>query len=105
MQTDVLDKLIYVDAMAENAKTKTKMQGVMDLVSQACDNYNLTISTKNTEVVYQPSPGKPYNKQKNHCDKDCNLMINSPIWKALSPEQCTLIMRLLSGMESDLTLR
>ena len=52
MQTDVLDKLIYADDMAENAKTETKMQGVMDLVSQACDNYNLTISTKDTEVVY-----------------------------------------------------
>ena len=43
--------------MAENAKTETKMQG-MDRVSQACDNYSFTISTK-TEVVYQPAPGKP----------------------------------------------
>ena len=26
----------------------------------ACDNFGLTISTKKTEVVYQPAPGKPY---------------------------------------------
>ena len=26
----------------------------------ACDSYDLTISMKKTEVVYQPAPGKPY---------------------------------------------
>ena len=30
--------------------------------SQSCDNYDLTISTKKTEVVHQPAPGKPYNE-------------------------------------------
>ena len=44
--------------MADNSKTESKMQE-MDLVSQACDNYYLTISKKKTEVVYQPAPGKP----------------------------------------------
>ena len=34
----------------------------MDRVSQACDNYDLTISTKKTEVVYQPAPGNPYSE-------------------------------------------
>ena len=34
----------------------------MDRVLQACDNYDLTISSKKTEVVYQPSPGKPYSE-------------------------------------------
>ena len=29
-------------------------------VSQACGNYDLKISIKKTEVVYQPAPGKPY---------------------------------------------
>ena len=28
----------------------------------ACDNFDLTISTKNTEVVTKPAPGKPYSK-------------------------------------------
>ena len=56
MQSDVLDTLLYTDDMAENAK----MQGAMDRVSQACDNNDFTISTRKTEVVYQPAPGKPY---------------------------------------------
>ena len=32
----------------------------MNQVSDSCDNYNLTISIKKTELVYQPAPGKPY---------------------------------------------
>ena len=38
------------------------MQTAMDQVSKSCDNYDLTISTKKTEVVHQPAPGKPYNE-------------------------------------------
>ena len=29
-------------------------------VYSRCDNFGLTISTKKTEVMYQPAPGKPY---------------------------------------------
>ena len=29
-------------------------------VSDSCDSYDLTISIKKIEVVYQPAPGKPY---------------------------------------------
>ena len=54
VQTDVLDELLYADDMAKNAKTEKKMQEAMDRVSQACDNYDLTISTNKTEVVNQP---------------------------------------------------
>ena len=32
----------------------------MDQVSDSCDSYDLTISIKKTEVVYQPASGKPY---------------------------------------------
>ena len=32
----------------------------MDQVSDSCDSYDLTISIKKTEAVYQPGPGKPY---------------------------------------------
>ena len=32
------------------------MQRAMDQVSQSCDNYDLTISTKKTEIVHQPAP-------------------------------------------------
>ena len=37
-------------------------QRAMDQVSQSCDNYNLTISPKKTEIVHQSAPGKPYNE-------------------------------------------
>ena len=60
VQTVVLDKLLYADDLAENAKTETRIQGALDRMSQACDNFDLTKSTKMTEVVHQPPPGKPY---------------------------------------------
>ena len=62
VKTDVLDELLYADDMDKNANTEAKMQRAMDQVSQSCDNYDLTISTKKTEVVHQPAPGKPYNE-------------------------------------------
>ena len=62
VQTDVLDELLYADDMDKNASTEAKMQRATDQVSQSCDNYDLTISTKKTEVVHQPAPGKPYNE-------------------------------------------
>ena len=46
VQTDVLDELLYADDMDKNASTEAKMQRAMDQVSQSCDNYDLTISTK-----------------------------------------------------------
>ena len=46
--------------MAKGAATEVKMQKCVDQVSDSCDNYDLTISIKTTEVVYQPAPGKPY---------------------------------------------
>ena len=36
------------------------MQKGVDQVSDSCDSYDLTISIKKTEVVYEPAPGKPY---------------------------------------------
>ena len=36
------------------------MQKCVDQVSDSCDSYDLTTSIKKTEVVYQPTPGKPY---------------------------------------------
>ena len=60
VQTDVVVKLLYADELAENAKSEEKMQGAVDRMSKACDNFQLTISTKKTEVVHQPAPGKLY---------------------------------------------
>ena len=71
------------------------MQRGMDQVSQYCDNYDLTISTKR-QVVHQPAPGKLYSE-----DKNFKLMINSPTWEELSPEQCTLMMRSLPELQKS----
>ena len=62
MKTDVLNKLFYADEMAENVQTERKILRAMDRVSQACDNQEFTISTKRTEVVDQPAPGKSCSK-------------------------------------------
>ena len=35
------------------------MQYKMDCLSQGCDNFGLTFSTKKAEATYQPAPGKP----------------------------------------------
>ena len=32
----------------------------MNRFSSACDNFGLTISIKNTKVMFQPASGKPY---------------------------------------------
>ena len=91
VQTDVLDELLYADDMDKNANTEAKMQRAMDQVSQSCDNYDLTISTKKTEVVHQPAPGKPYNEP--------TITVNGQKLKAFSPEQCILMMRSLPELQ------
>ena len=58
VQTDVVDKLLQADDLAENAKSEEKMQGAVDRMSKACDNFQLTSSTKKTEVA----PGKQYSE-------------------------------------------
>ena len=60
MQTEVLDEFFFADDMAKGAPTKEKMQKGVGQVSDSCDSYDLTISIKKTEVVYQPAPCKPY---------------------------------------------
>ena len=72
VQTDVVDKLLYADDLAENAKSEEKMQGAVDRTWKAVQRTN------------------------HHCEwtKTSKLLINSPILEALSPEQCTLMMRL-----------
>ena len=64
------------------------MQGAVDRMSKACDNFQLTISTTKTEVVHQPAPGKPDSEPTITVNgKNFKLLINSPILEALSPEQ------------------
>ena len=56
----------------------THILGDMERMSQACtcNNHGPTISTKKTEIVHQPAPGKPYNEP---TISDCKLVINSSI--------------------------
>ena len=39
---------------------KRRCKKGVDQIPDSCDSFDLTISTKKTEVVYQPAPGKPY---------------------------------------------
>ena len=59
VQTEVLDKFLFADDMAKGVPTEEKMPKGVDQVSDPCDSYDLTISIKKTEVVYQPARGKP----------------------------------------------
>ena len=65
MQTEVLDEFLFVNDMAKGAPTEEKMQKGVDQISDSCDSYDLTISIKKTEIVYQPAPGKPYKEPTN----------------------------------------
>ena len=44
-------QVIWIGRPAQRQKCRA-----MDQVSQSCDDYDLTISTKKTEVVHQPAP-------------------------------------------------
>ena len=52
--------LLFADDCALNATSHEKMQKCMNKFTEACDNFDLTISTKKTEVMYQPAPGVAY---------------------------------------------
>ena len=51
IQTGVRDEFLYADCEAKNVLTE-KMPETMDRVSQACDNYDLTIREKNNGIGY-----------------------------------------------------
>ena len=62
VKTDIVNEFLFADNCALNATTKVNMQNSFGKFSMACDNFGLTISTKKTEVMHQPAPGKPYVK-------------------------------------------
>ena len=47
--------MLFADDCALNASSELEMQQSMDRFSSACDAFGLTISTKKTEVLYQPA--------------------------------------------------
>ena len=54
--------LLFADDCALNASSEPDMQQSMNKFSSACDSFGLTISTKKTEVVFQPAPRNAYNE-------------------------------------------
>ena len=96
VQTEMLDEFLFADDMAKDAPTEQKMQKDVDQVSVSCDSYDLTISIKKTEVVYQPAPGKP-NKEPTITLKGQRLQVVDKftyLGSTLSRvELCTLMMK------------
>ena len=67
-------------------------------VYSRCDNFGLTISTKKTEVMYQPAPGKPY--QESHITvkgQTYRQLTTSPIWVVHPIEWCTSMLKSTTG--------
>ena len=58
----VIRDFLFADDCALNVTSEHNMQDSLYRFSTACDNFSLTISTKKTEVMFQPAPGKPYPK-------------------------------------------
>ena len=99
VQTEVIDEFLFADDMVKGAPTEEKMQKGVDQVSDSCDSYDLTISTKKTEVVYQPAPGKPY-KEPTITVKCQRLQVvdSSPTLEVHCLELCTLMMKSMLGL-------
>ena len=53
-------ELLFADDCALNTKNHADMQQCMDLFATACTDFGLTISTKKTEIMYQPAPGEQH---------------------------------------------
>ena len=60
VKMDCVRDLLFADDCALNACSEPEMQQSMDKFSSACNAFGLTISTKKTEVMYQPAPNKDY---------------------------------------------
>ena len=58
----VLRDFLFAEDCAFNAGDEQKMQAKMDSFSAACNNFGLTITTKKTEVMFQPAPGNQYHE-------------------------------------------
>ena len=59
VSTDTINDFLFADDCALNAASEAAMQHSVDKFSGSCDNFGLTISTKKTEVMHQPAPGRP----------------------------------------------
>ena len=60
VHVDKLRDFLFADDCALNAGSEEDMLHSMDLFSNACSNFGLIVSSKKTEVMYQPAPKNPY---------------------------------------------
>ena len=58
--SDTVNDFLFADDCSLNAASEADMQHSIDKFAEACNNFGLTISTKKTEVMHQPAPGKTY---------------------------------------------
>ena len=95
VQTGAINDLLFADDCSLNAHSEADMQHNVDLFSDACKNFGLTISTKKTEVMHQPAPGKPYIEPSIAVDGQRLLMWskNSHTLGALFPNPLSLTMK------------
>ena len=54
--TELVCDLLFADDCALVSQSPDELQQIVDFFSNACKDFGLTISTKKTEVVYQPPP-------------------------------------------------
>ena len=60
VQVSTINDFLFADDCALNADSEANMQHIVDMFSEACNNFGLTISTKKTEVMHQPAARNPY---------------------------------------------
>ena len=60
VHVDKLRDSLFADDCALNAGSAEDMQHSMNLFSNACSNFGLTICVKKTEAMYQPASKKPF---------------------------------------------
>ena len=58
--SDTINDFLFGDDCTLNAASESDIQHSIDKFAKAGNNFGLTISTKNTEVMCQPAPGKTY---------------------------------------------
>ena len=58
--SDTVNDFLFANDCTLNAASEADMQHSIDKFAKACNNFGLTISTKKTEVMHQPAPGKTY---------------------------------------------
>ena len=60
VMTDIIRDFLFADDCALNTSNEADMQCSIDRFSHSCTDFGLTISTKKTEVLHQPAPGREF---------------------------------------------